>query len=1226
MSKDNSENLPSLNDFISKDNLPSLEDFIEKKELPSIQDLVEEEIVEEEIIEEEYPSIQEIVENNELPSVQDFLTETIQEVKEDKVEEEKSVSFEDLTEIVSLIEEVRKDIPNIPEIRYYDEELERVHDSICQVRESIPVVPEVRYYEDELEEVSNKIGEVRDYIDESISNLPEVRYYEEDIDKVRSEIPNLNWVKEAFDVVDENFTNIGDRIGTLKEKLNFNIDTLIEKLDVKNFENKVDIKTLSDKLEEEKSKIWEEFKNSSQKIWEYHNEFKDDDRKLKKQISSEYSKLKQSVQEQLEKYSQESIKTDELLLKYFNDLKEEITNLPEVKYYDEDLKNVGKEIKSVEKLVENKVSFLKTDFKTLKKELYDIVDQIKESQEELKENYLLNEPPEVEQKVGDKKDPLTPTGERFATFSDLEKHYRLFLNRIQVQLSTIGGGGAGSVKDLDDVSFDQTTGDGKLLIYDQTNSRWVGIASTALGSGGGSQTLDETLGLGNTSSLGMSVGVTTATKLHIDPVGSGFTYSEDLVVQGNARVTGILSIGTSSIVLDSNAKTIRGIEQIRIEPKEVDEKPIIIKQVRNQIVFRKTEIRDNNVEVEIDEEVSVGIGTTTSINTSGIITASSFVGDVKGNITGVAATFSGNVTIGGTLTYEDVTNIDSIGIITAQQDVIVNRNLFVSGITTLGASNGIGTVTIGTGSTALFVDGNARITGILTIGRSSVTIDGDNNVVSVGIVTISNSQIVLGENVTINSSATGINSAPNILYVAKDGVDSNNGTSIDNAKLTIGAAVSIAQTGTTIKVLSGTYNENNPIEVPDFVSIVGDNLKTVTVIPNNSTQDIFHVNKGTYLANMTFTGHTAPAAAVAFPPEGAPNTGGGKWESPYVQNCTSNTTTGTGMRIDGDRAESLKSMVVDSYTQYNQGGVGIAVTNNGYAQLVSVFTVCCNEGITVHKGGQCSLTNSNTDFGTYGLVADGVSDLQFTGTVNTEASVSTDTVSIGITTTTRPYEGQVVYFDTLYYTVETITITNGGSGYTSAPTVSITAPTGPNGITATAFATLNGGTVSEITIISSGNQYTSAPSVTISAPDSGVTATATANISPIYYTINSSTPISSGITTVTLDENLNNTVGVSSTAYFYQVSRISASSHTFEYVGSGNDITTATPLRGGVPVQENEIITRNGGKVVFTSTDQAGNFKIGNDITINQNTGTISGRAFSRSLFNQMTPFILALG
>jgi hypothetical protein len=271
------------------------------------------------------------------------------------------------------------------------------------------------------------------------------------------------------------------------------------------------------------------------------------------------------------------------------------------------------------------------------------------------------------------------------------------------------------------------------------------------------------------------------------------------------------------------------------------------------------------------------------------------------------------------------------------------------------------------------------------------------------------------------------------------------------------------------------------------------------------------------------------------------------------------------------------------------------------------------------------LTNSNTDFGTYGLVADGTSDLQFTGIVTASSSVGTDSVVVAINTTTRPYEGQVLYFDTLYYTIESITVTDGGSGYTSTPSVTIGTPTGPNGSTATAFATLDGDRVSTITVISSGSQYSSTPSVTISAPDSGVTATASANITPIYYTINSSTPVVSGITTITLDENLNNTVSVATTAYFYQVSRITASSHTFEYVGSGNDIATATPLRGGVASQENEVVTRNGGKVVFTSTDQSGNFRIGNDIVINQNNGTISGRAFTRSLFNQMTPFILAL-
>jgi hypothetical protein len=330
------------------------------------------------------------------------------------------------------------------------------------------------------------------------------------------------------------------------------------------------------------------------------------------------------------------------------------------------------------------------------------------------------------------------------------------------------------------------------------------------------------------------------------------------------------------------------------------------------------------------------------------------------------------------------------------------------------------------------------------------------------------------------------------------------------------------------------------------------------------------------------------------------------------------------MRIDGSLAEELKSMVVDSYTQYNQGGVGIAITNNGYAQLVSVFTICCDKAITVHKGGQCSLTNSNSDFGTFGLVADGVSDLQFVGTAAT-AIAGIDNVTVAITTTTRPYEGQVVYFGELYQSVDTITVTNGGSGYTTAPTVTIAAPAGPSGITATAFASILNGSVTEITLITSGSQYTGIPSITVSAPGSGTTATATATTAPIYYTINSSTPIVSGTTTLTLEENLNNTVSTGSTVYFFQVSKITASSHTFEYVGSGNTIATATPSRGGVSIPGNEIIETAGGRVVFTSTDQSGNFKIGNDITINQNNGTITGRAFTRSLFNQMTPFILAL-
>jgi len=671
-----------------------------------------------------------------------------------------------------------------------------------------------------------------------------------------------------------------------------------------------------------------------------------------------------------------------------------------------------------------------------------------------------------------------------------------------------------------------------------------------------------------------------------------------------------------------------------------------------------------------------------------------------------------NVSISGTITYEDVTNIDSVGLITARSGIDVT-----GGVTTVTTGTGLGTVHIGIGNTTVIIDGDARVLGILTVGRGSVTIDGTNNTITSGIVTITNSEIILGENVTINASATGINSAPNVLYVAKDGSDAENGTSIDNAKLTIAGACGVATAGYTIKVLSGTYQETNPIEVPANVSIVGDDQRSVNVSGSTAHKDIFSVRKGVKLANMTMQNHVAPAAAVGFPTHTiAENVGGGPWKGPYVQNCTSKTTTGTGIRIDGNQARSLKAMNVDAFTQYNEGGVGVAVTNDGFAQLVSLFTICCDEAVTCDKGGQADIANSNCSFGTYGLVSRGVGNLEYTGIVTSTGTVDTKEISIsGLSTTpytitnfvydnnlgvatvttsaahgfgvgmgvsisdmtltcsygtkvypyqkpyvfevdsvpsttsfvinvglstvahtyssgggkaildyTRPYDGQVAYFDTLYYEVKKINLTAGGSNYTSTPTVSIGAPTGPNGERATAYATLEGGTITAITLINGGGQYTSAPTVTVSG-GGGTDCTATASVDPIYYTINSSTPVVSGISTLTLENKLLSTVGVGSTAYFYPASRIIASSHTFEYVGSGNTITMATPKRGGVTVQANEVITEDGGKVLYTSTDQAGNFRIGDNLQINQSTGTISGRAFTKSLFSEMTPFILAL-
>jgi hypothetical protein len=135
---------------------------------------------------------------------------------------------------------------------------------------------------------------------------------------------------------------------------------------------------------------------------------------------------------------------------------------------------------------------------------------------------------------------------------------------------------------------------------------------------------------------------------------------------------------------------------------------------------------------------------------------------------------------------------------------------------------------------------------------------------------------------------------------------------------------------------------------------------------------------------------------------------------------------------------------------------------------------------------------------------------------------------------------------------------------------------------------------------------------------------------PIYYTISEATEPSTsapnvGLSTVTFNEFIPYAIGTGSAAEFKRISRIITSSHSFEYIGAGTDLNTANPFQGGEPIPENEIVAIDGGQVPFTSTDQKGNFRIGQGLVIDQTTSTIRGRDFNRAIQAQLTPLILAL-
>ena len=517
------------------------------------------------------------------------------------------------------------------------------------------------------------------------------------------------------------------------------------------------------------------------------------------------------------------------------------------------------------------------------------------------------------------------------------------------------------------------------------------------------------------------------------------------------------------------------------------------------------------------------------------------------------------------------------------------------------------------------------------------------------------------------------------IWVTKNGMDSNSGLLEGDAKATVAAAAAIAVEGDTIKVRSGVYQEANPIGLRTDVAITGEDLRLVTIVPTNANRDVFHVRRGCMIENVSFAGTSntaehARCAAVAFPPLtlseravsgyqalGPANEGAsGRYKSPYVRNCTNFMKGSIGMKIDGDHVnaaftginslgQDIKSMVCDSFTQYNEAGIGVSLTNNGYAQLVSIFTIGCDIAIFAKSGGQCDLTNSNSSFGNFGLYADGVGAVEFTSTTVTDVTAGSDTFILKDMKDTannvrRPFDGQAFFFklDLDDYNdvsqtgittapltfVRSIKITDGGTGYSESapPNVTIVNPKGPEAIKAELSANVSvAGTITSVDVVASGRNFLPNQDISVSFSGEGG-ATAIAEMDPIYFTVAEATePTVSGLTTVTFNEFVPYSVSMGSTCELKRISRIITSSHSFEYIGAGNDLNTANPFQGGVPKPENEIVAINGGQIPFTSTDQKGNFRIGEGLVIDQTTSTISGRDFNRAIQAQLTPLILAL-
>ena len=467
---------------------------------------------------------------------------------------------------------------------------------------------------------------------------------------------------------------------------------------------------------------------------------------------------------------------------------------------------------------------------------------------------------------------------------------------------------------------------------------------------------------------------------------------------------------------------------------------------------------------------------------------------------------------------------------------------------------------------------------------------------------------------------------PTVIWVDQaNGDDSNDGHRIIDSMKTIKAAVASADAGDIVLVAPGVYREAAPIDITvNNLSIIGQSLRSCFVHPTPATEEstLFRVNSGTQIANFSMAGMKASGTrgghavdsdstyglpanqgwAISFYPNSV------IYKSPYIQNCTTfmdsgiynhtqaeynannslggffdpnnvnqggfggdrtSSPTGGGLYIDGSQVSSsspLRSMVVDSFTQINLDGPGALVCNNAYAQFVSFFGTFTHYHCKSLNGGRVNLSNCTTDYGRYGLIADGKSTSALYSTVTSQAASAGD-LYVDITKASAPSS----WF--------------GSGAYATRPTDDMLMQIGSDLYALTGSDILN---------------------------SNGVVDNTEAN--PTGYRVHVIRTASANRST---NLGLIGNVASGASVQFFFRSYISSGGHTFEYVGAGTDYDAA-PENGGQPVEANRTVERNNGAVWQSSTDHNGKFTVGNFMVVDQKSGlceinNINGLAFPTS-------------
>jgi hypothetical protein len=440
-------------------------------------------------------------------------------------------------------------------------------------------------------------------------------------------------------------------------------------------------------------------------------------------------------------------------------------------------------------------------------------------------------------------------------------------------------------------------------------------------------------------------------------------------------------------------------------------------------------------------------------------------------------------------------------------------------------------------------------TGIVTVWNTStfqsVTDRGSetNNPITIqNTLTVANTVIAQGVDL--------LNFDDHVYYVSDGtGNDSNDGRRVQSAFFTIKHALSVAQSGDTVFIESGTYTEIFPLTVPQGVSVRGAGIREVTVQPTPETNnnDAFLLNGETTISDFTVSGFFKPGVAFRFAPGAKITT-----RSPYIERFTvltrgSTTTTsdpygynagdaGHGAHLDAsvlDPTSLHPAMLWNEATFIVPNATAFYMTNGARAELLNGFTYFANKAI-------------HTEAGTSG----------FGGVGKTKIKLG------GISGTFTPG-------DTLVY--KSSTGTTLATGIISSSTGAYVYIDGPSwGFQSAADAST-----------STQNVYSTGASP----------ATATNILLADYHQFGAELRCIGSAACFGNQGVIANGTGTD----------LKLIAFNFSFIGALGDLTDDESL----VVQANEVIQTNGGKVLYQSVDQFGDFRVGTNFYINERTGDI---------------------